>query len=191
MSKDPKPSKLRCFVGIKFSLQDEISNLREDLVNSDEDSEQPKLVPPKNMHITLKFLGSVLESELATIEAILKETATNHARMEIACKGLGLFKNSIWVGIEPNPAIDKLGAALNEAFTGMGIAAENKNFVPHVTIAKFKPSSKTRLLGLQEKYQEKEWGNLKAPQIHLYRSETLEHGPRYSIIDSYDLSTPD
>lgn len=196
MPKKPKPPKLRCFIGIKFTLQDEIRSLTEDLSQIDDEAARVRIVPPKNLHITLKFLGSVLESQLDEIETRLKQLASRHESLALHCKGIGFFKNSLWLGISPNDRLCTMAAHLNQAFSLQVLGSKNqgantKPYVPHVTVARFSREAKPRLLLVKRKYADTHWGDFQAKQFHLYRSQTLEEGARYSIIDSYSLVDPD
>lgn len=195
MPKEPKPPKLRCFIGIQFTLQDEIRSLLEDLSQIDDEAARIRIVPAKNLHITLKFLGSVLESQLDEIETRLKQLASRHEPLALHCEGIGFFKNSLWLGISPNDRLCTLAAHLNQAFSSQAVgsngqAANKKPYVPHVTLARFSREAKPRLLLVKKKFEDTHWGDFQAKQFHLYRSQTLEDGARYSIIDSYGLVDP-
>lgn len=192
MPKEPKPPKLRCFIGIRFTLQDEIRSLTEDLSQIDDEAARIRIVHAKNLHITLKFLGSVLESQLDEIETRLKQLASRHEALTLHCEGIGFFKNSLWLGISPNDGLCTLAADLNQAFPSQAAAnndraANEKPYVPHVTVARFSREAKPRLLIVERNYADTHWGEFRAKQFHLYRSLTLEDGARYSIIDSYSL----
>ncbi len=142
MPKTPKPLKLRCFIGVKFSLQGEIRPLTEALSQIDDEAARIRIVHAKNLHITLKFLGSVLASQLDEIEARLKQLASRHEPLALHCRGIGLFKNSLWLGISPNDRLSTIAADLNQAFStqvpGSNDRTTNtKPYVPHVTVARF------------------------------------------------------
>ena len=180
--------KQRLFVGIKFTLYEEIQPAIIDVARTLTDNKVKfRMSPPQNLHLTLKFLGSVLESDLRKIDSIVSHTATRHHAMELHCAGIGFFKNSIWVGIKDNSLLTALTLELDQAFVPLGIYTERKARVPHVTVARFGTGAKIVLAPFREKYFSRDWGLIPVSEMILYKSETLEEGARYSIINSYKL----
>jgi len=180
--------KQRLFVGIKFTLYEEIQPAIIDVARTLTDNKVKfRMSPPQNLHLTLKFLGSVLESDLRKIDSIVSHTATRHHAMELHCAGIGFFKNSIWVGIKDNSLLTALTLELDQAFVPLGIYTERKARVPHVTVARFGTGAKIVLAPFREKYFSRDWGLIPVREMILYKSETLEEGAKYSIINSYKL----
>ena len=180
--------KQRLFVGIKFTLYEEIQPAIIDVARTLTDNKVKfRMSPPQNLHLTLKFLGSVLESDLRKIDSIVSHAATRHRAMQLHCAGIGFFKNSIWIGIKDNLLLAALTLELDQAFVPLGIYTERKARVPHVTVARFGTGAKIVLAPFREKYFSRDWGLLPVSEMILYKSETLEEGARYSIINSYKL----
>lgn len=183
-----KPPKARCFFGIKFTLVPEIQPIRDGLALLDGgEAENVRLAPDQNLHITLKFLGSVEETNLPTLESILQEMAIRHAPLTLLSKGAGSFKNSCWVGIENHDALNALVKDLDTACLALGLAAEEKNYLPHVTVARFSKNAKPQFAPLLEKFKEQSWGEISVDKICLYRSDTLPEGARYTVISEAKL----
>ncbi len=183
-----KPSKLRCFVGIRFTLHAQITALLSDLATCAEDeTSKLRIAPPENLHITLKFLGSVPEAQLPTVQSLLKQLVIKHRPFDLSCAGIGFFKNSIWIGVESNKYLNSIASDADQAFSELGFGAEPKPYVPHITIARFGKNAKIKLSALQEKYKVKSWGTIKADKIQLYKSDTLPEGARYTILENYTL----
>ena len=180
--------KQRLFVGIKFTLYEEIQPAIIDVARTLTDKKVKfRMSPPQNLHLTLKFLGSVLESDLRKIDSIVSHAATRHRAMQLHCAGIGFFKNSIWIGIKDNLLLAALTLELDQAFVPLGIYPERKARVPHVTVARFGIGAKIVLAPFREKYFSRDWGLLPVSEMILYKSETLKEGARYSIINSYKL----
>lgn len=180
--------KQRLFMGIKFTLYEEIQPAIIDVARTLTDKKVKfRMSPPQNLHLTLKFLGSVLESDLRKIDSIVSHAATRHRAMQLHCAGIGFFKNSIWVGIKDNSLLTALTLELDQAFVPLGIYTERKARVPHVTVARFGTGAKIVLAPFREKYFSRDWGLLPVSEMILYKSETLKEGARYSIINSYKL----
>lgn len=187
-----KPKVVRCFIGIRFALVTEIDPLRKTVANLAEVAEAKeasiRLVPDENLHITLKFVGSVEESKLAAIEGVMKQVAAQHEPMALQSRSTGFFKNSIWVGIEENQQLSKLADDLNLACVPLGIAQEEKAYLPHVTVARLGKGAKMALSKELNEFTERKWGELLASKICLYRSDTLPEGARYTVISEAELS---
>ena len=183
-----KPKKVRCFIGIQFTLGTQIDALRKAIAHMAEVKETSiRLVPDENLHVTLKFLGSVEESNLAAIEGVMKQVAAQHPKLSLQSRGMGFFKNSIWVGIAENPALTKLAADLNLACIPLGIVKEEKPYLPHVTVARLGKGSKLALSKLPDQFAGQSWGELAVAKICLYRSDTLADGARYTVISEAKL----
>ncbi len=187
-TKLPKPKRVRVFVGLEFNLHDEIKPLMVDLADyAAVTSSKLRLAPPENLHITLKFLGSVLESNLGPLDTLLGQVAGRHQYMELQVKGIGFFKNSIWIGMAERPELTALALDLDQAFSALGFQPEQKGFVPHVTVARFGREAKIKLSSLTQKYADRNWGSLLSQDIQLYRSDTLPEGPGYSVLNNHKL----
>lgn len=183
-----KPPRLRCFFGIRFTLANEIAAMREELSALSADSpEAVRLAPDDNLHITLKFLGSVEESNLPTLESILKEVALRHGPMQLQVSGAGVFKNSCWIGIDEDAALTRLAQELDTACMAVGALKEDKAYLPHVTVARFGKDAKLKLSSVIQKFTEHEWGSIVVDRICLYRSDTLPEGARYTVISEAKL----
>ncbi|MDA1369296.1 MAG: RNA 2',3'-cyclic phosphodiesterase [Proteobacteria bacterium] len=191
--KTEKPRKVRVFVGLRCSMHQPFKQLLTDLEQLANDKQnQLRLAPPQNLHVTLKFIGSVLESELGSIDSILKQCCARHQAMQLHCEGVGIFKNSIWTGIRADEALTAMAVDLDTAFSSLGISEENKlSYTPHMTVARFSNEAKTKIGSLKEKYAGQKWGEIQAKKLYLYRSDTLPEGARYVILSAYELAGTD
>jgi|FLOH01.1.fsa_nt_gi RNA 2',3'-cyclic 3'-phosphodiesterase len=190
MPKKPKPNKLRCFVGLKYSLLEQLQPLIDDLkACANDENNKLRITPPQNLHITLKFLGSANKDQLPSIKLLLGELASKYHSFELQCRGIGIFKNSIWVGIEPEDYLTSIASELNDSFASLGFNAEQKPYIPHVTLARFGQQAKIGLSAMQEKYVGKQWGNIKVEKFYLYKSDTIPEGARYTILKGFKFDS--
>src|SRR5688572_28566619 len=67
-----------------------------------------RVVPEKNLHITLKFLGSVQRSSIAQIAATLDRLAVGTIPFVITLTGTGAFRDALWLGINPCDSLTRL-----------------------------------------------------------------------------------
>ncbi|MCK4364924.1 MAG: RNA 2',3'-cyclic phosphodiesterase [Thermoplasmatales archaeon] len=152
-----------------------------------------KLVEPKNIHITLKFLGDTNEEHIDKIEKILKDAVKDSDPFEIKLKGTGVFPNQnyikvMWIGMENGEQIGKIADKIDEEISELGFKKENRGFSAHLTIARVKSAkNKEKLLELIEKYRDIEFGSLKIDTIKLKKSELTPKGPIYTTLKEVKL----
>ncbi|QDU27407.1 2',5' RNA ligase family [Anatilimnocola aggregata] len=102
-------------------------------------------VQPTQMHLTLKFLGNVADSEIPDICKVVAQATAEVEPFEIICRGLGGFPSSaeartLWIGLEQgNDELRELQAAIDTALSNqLGFAKEQRGFTPHLTIGRVK-----------------------------------------------------
>ena len=135
--------------------------------------------PPEKLHITVKFAGSLAETELATFTQQVKTAASAVEPGQIKIVGTGAFvkrrgPSILWLGVEQltdgNP-IGIIAAVLGH---------EGRPFHPHVTIARIKDSN--RAMDLIEKHHSMGWFSeeFEVKEIVVYQSTLLPKGSVYS-----------
>lgn len=189
MPKQTTPKALRCFIGIKFPLLQQIAPLVKALEKPATDSLlKVRITHPKNLHLTLRFLGTINQAQEAALSAVLSTVAGQHNRFNLSCSGVGFFKDSLWLGIQPNNALSDLVSTLNESVTAIGLRPESKTYTPHITVARFGPLGKPKLEEVAARFENTQWGEIHVNKFHLYKSETLPEGAMYYILNKYDLT---
>lgn len=100
-----------------------------------------KWVQPENLHLTLKFLGTVSAERLPALTEALHEAATVGA-FDIALCEFNAFPSLahpqiLWIGVgEGAPYLANLAASINDRLTERGFAKETRKFAAHVTIGR-------------------------------------------------------
>ena len=122
-------------------------------------------IAPKNMHITLKFIGDIENGLADDIDIALQAVRANP--MELNLNGVGVFGKKhggrlIWVGVQSNDALLRLYGKVEVALNNIGIARETRKFLPHVTIARLRNASAARVEAL----------SLSTPRLRLVRLES-------------------
>ncbi len=97
-------------------------------------------IDPENYHITLRFIGDVenhMADEIATALDRVKR-----APFEISLSGVGEFgskkPHSLYAGVKPGAELTQLAGDMERLCQRIGLSAEPRKFVPHVTIARLK-----------------------------------------------------
>jgi 2'-5' RNA ligase len=153
-------------------------------------------IPPQNLHVTLKFIGSVPTEKLPTIiEALRRVRIDRSVKLNFSGMG-GSAAGVYWVAIESCPGLEKLAADVDCCLQPLGIAGENRAFHPHVTIARFKDR---KILKKLDELVHKDtthgpgrmkcdFGSTSASEFHLIESTTLPAGPIYSKVRSFPIA---
>ena len=151
-------------------------------------------VKPDNIHLTLKFLGAIEESQVEPIGRILENMTTGIAPFKLQVKGFGAFPNArnpkvIWMGMDDNQQrVVLFQEKLEETLAAIGFAPEKRTYSPHLTLGRVKESrGKREIEQLIEKYKDEDLGYFTAGSIVFYRSDLQPSGPVYSSLKSIQL----
>ena len=142
-------------------------------------------VNPKNLHITLRFLGDITGSKAREgSEAI---SSIKFSPFHLACRGLGVFPSEksirvLWAGIE-SPGLLELCLKLEPRLTELGF--EKERFTPHLTIARAK--GKANVTEILAKYGGEFFGECAVNSFSLRKSTLTPDGPIYEDVRSVSV----
>lgn len=182
--------KLRLFVAV---------DIPKPLLDAIDDAIQPlrkkwpkgRWTPTANQHVTLKFLGWTLSDRFDELCSACNSVAERHLPAEIAIRELGSFPSKkrmrvLWVGLDdPNDLLKQVARDLDTGLEPLGFAPEEREFTPHLTLARFKmpqrldeplPSLDVTLDPFQ------------IEELVLYRSHLSPKGPRYEAVHRAKLA---
>ena len=141
------------------------------------------------LHLTLRFIGDVDRHLAGDIHAALG--GIHHAPFEIALNGIGAFErrgqpDAVWAGVTPHEPVKVLHNKVDAALARVGIAPDQRAFLPHVTLARLKRSSGPVGNMLEQS------GGLTSPAFTvagfaLFESTLTPEGAVYSIVERYRL----
>ncbi|MFN2595372.1 MAG: RNA 2',3'-cyclic phosphodiesterase [Actinomycetota bacterium] len=146
--------------------------------------------PVANQHITLKFVGWFPRSELGRAEDAIATAVEGCRTGDISVVGLGAFPSQrrirvLWAGLEdPGGVMAPLAKRLDEVFEPLGVTPENRDFSPHLTLARFRTPAPHR-----EPLPELTLGNptFRLEGVELFSSHLSPRGARYEILRSFHL----
>lgn len=147
----------------------------------------------KGLHLTLKFIGEVPEPELTGIESALR-AVPQQTQFGFALRGLGWFPNAraprvFWVGVEAPPALMALATDVDRELARVGIAAEQRPYAPHVTLARVPPRARCGALEAHvAKLGTLEFGSVDATQFVLYESRPSAGGHQHHALATFPLA---
>lgn len=141
-----------------------------------------KWVENKNLHLTVKFLGTVNDDKLETIETSLKESVKDFVAFEVGLKGIGVFPNPkdaqvIWVGI--NKGSDTFKKISEKVDSALKLFREEEHeFTPHLTIGRVKNKIDVGFLeGFIKEHKDTDLGTFKVKSISIFKSTLTQGGP--------------
>jgi 2'-5' RNA ligase len=149
-----------------------------------------RLVEPQNIHITMRFLGSISPGMVEKVYEAMKKVKFTPFTVEI--RGLGVFPSMnyprvVWAGLtEGVDQLKSIFSQLEPQMRALGFEADAYGFSPHLTIARVRSgANKQRLAELVTKKADYEFGTIKADCLRLKKSQLSPKGPTYSTLREY------
>ena len=148
-----------------------------------------RLVEPKQVHITLKFLGDIPENNVESIASALSQV--NCKPFEARIKGVGVFPKPayikvIWLGAEGN--FEALHSEVERVLTPFKFEKDHQ-FSPHATLARVKQlRDKAALFEKLKKLEDIDLGTINVESITLKKSTLTPQGPIYETLREIKLA---
>jgi 2'-5' RNA ligase len=150
-----------------------------------------RFVPASNLHLTLRFLGSVSPELDARSRAGWAAVASESARFELRLGGAGSFPAGrrprlLWVGVEELHGTARLAAladALERAARLAGFTPESRPFRGHVTLARARDGAHARAPGALDVPPLA----FSVDRLVLVESRLAPAGARYTAVESWPL----
>jgi 2'-5' RNA ligase len=148
-------------------------------------------IPAENVHLTLKFLGDVSETNVERLAEIIRRVAQAHDCFEISVGSLGVYPNArrprvIWLGVEAPQALLSIQRGIDQETSRLGYETKEQDFSPHLTIGRVSRGADYRELKAISGSLEAETvgflGAARVEQVNLYRSDLKPTGAEYSVI---------
>jgi len=149
-----------------------------------------------HMHLTLKFLGDVPETDVPQAIAVTREAVAGFGPFAIRCAGAGAFPSlerprTVWLGVRDGAdELVELNERIETALTKLRFPRENRRFTPHVTLGRVRRPGPglvelTRLLKENEEF---EAGQTDVGEVVVYSSELTKQGPVYAAMSRIPLT---
>jgi 2'-5' RNA ligase len=148
---------------------------------------------PRQVHLTLHFLGEVDEACARGLQAALREPlAIAPFGMELA--GVGVFPPSgparvVWLGAARGGAeLAALHALVGARLAGLPVQREDRRFHPHLTLGRFREPARGDIRGMLAAQPIASAGACRVSSVTLYRSHLAPSGPSYEVIGCTPLA---
>ena len=182
---------MRLFTAI--DLPPEVITTLENLLQRLKPSAQISWSPPRNLHVTTKFIGEWPEERLAELKTALASLPAREP-IPISIEKLGFFPNPhsprvFWAGIHAAAGLANLARDTETALAALGVAKEDRAYSPHLTLARIKtPGKQPALLQAVAKLPSLEFGSFTADRFFLYHSKTAPTGSVYTKLAEFLLA---
>ncbi len=158
-----------------------------------------KWVPQENYHITLKFLGETSQGVYENFLAPLERLSRNLPSFETGFEEIGFFPligfpKVMWLSLDFPENVFDFQRKMESFFERFGYRREQREFVPHMTLARFsklKPSQVREMRELVSSFMEKNLQEIRIrfsiDRLVLYRSDLSPQGPTYTPVKIFSL----
>jgi len=151
-------------------------------------------VSPRNIHVTLCFLGDMTDKLLADVCEAALRVASQHKPFEFDVRGVICIPPAgrlrmLWVGVDDSGgATARLQGDLADALAGLGLPKENRRFRPHLTLARVKfMKDAAGIRSAAAEQAETDFGTVHAAQVTVYSSKLGPQGPAYTSVAAAPL----
>jgi RNA 2',3'-cyclic 3'-phosphodiesterase len=149
----------------------------------------------ENIHLTLKFLGSVSPDLIPSIEESAAPVFAKQTPIHLSVKGLGVFPGMrsprvVWTGcVDAAKALAPLVAELEESLESLGFPKEKRPFSPHLTLGRVRSNKRVAQL-VEELRQNLEVAGPEFTADHaaLFQSLLKPTGAEYRALRSFDFA---
>jgi len=182
----------RTFIAVDVPVNDKLHDVN---VQLSQMGQAVKLVRHDVLHITLKYLGETAADLLPEINQRLETIAAETRVLQTEIIGLGAFPHAgrpsvIWAGLAEHAKawFAEVVSELERYLEALGFPPEQRNFHPHVTLARVKAKPPPELAELLEHHEKTVFGSLKIDQLVFYQSELQKSGPFYTVLKSFSIA---
>ncbi|MGI9467282.1 MAG: RNA 2',3'-cyclic phosphodiesterase [Rubripirellula sp.] len=188
---------IRSFIAIKLA-PDVNRNSTRMLQRLRQSNDGIKWVPTDNLHLTLKFLGDVDNTEVPDVCNVIHRVCSNHAPFHLDFGGTGGFPSRerpriLYAGInDASGALTKIVSQLETSLAELGFKQEPRDYVPHLTLGRTRSTSKLANSDVMDRLaaeQDTELGGMLVSSLQLVASFLDKSGPTYQIMDTIPLDS--
>jgi len=176
---------MRLFVGLELPdlLRERLTALYGSLTGA-------RWTPPRNLHLTLRFIGEARRDVAQEIDAAL--LAIRARPFSLTLSGAGVFNkdgrtSALWIGVERNEALHHLQGKIETALQRAGLPAERRRFQPHVTLARVDGISEQALAGWIQAHNLLRSESVAVTNFTLFSSLLSKEQPIYTVEVDYEL----
>jgi len=154
-----------------------------------------KWVEADNIHLTLKFLGGIQDSDIEKISAVLKRRCARWQAVTCRFDGLGAFPDLrhpkvLWAGLDdPAGKLRAMAQELEHDLGPLGIAKSGRVFEPHITLGRVRSHAGwDKVAGKLPHAAFKGETRQRFEKLTLYKSTLTAQGPVHEPLSEFSLA---
>lgn len=186
---------LRTFIALDLDehILDGLVRAQEQLADP---ADRVNWVERTNLHVTLKFLGDVQEERISEVCTLVRQAAASVRAFDYDVRGLSVSPTHgplrmVWGNIEDNSGLmGVLHDQLDAALSGIGFKEENRQFRPHITVARIKHvRNPAAFKAAVRAFADQSFGIAHADEVVAYTSTLTDEGPVYAPLCHAELGS--
>ncbi len=164
-------------------------DVRDLLIDAMDDSPALRWVGDEQLHLTLRFIGEVERPIADDIGAALDQVRS--PGFDLSIMNVGKFEQrnggSLWAGVRPKEAVVALAAKIERAVQQVGLEAEHRSFMPHITLARWNRRNAEAVDAFLRRNSDLRSEPFQVDRFILFESKLSRHGPHYAEVAEFDL----
>ncbi|MAI71323.1 MAG: RNA 2',3'-cyclic phosphodiesterase [Rhodopirellula sp.] len=157
-----------------------------------------KWVPTDNLHLTLKFLGDVDNTEVPAVCKVIQRVCSDHSPFHLDFAGTGGFPSLerpriLYAGInDASGSLTRIVSRLETSLAELGFKQEPRDYIPHLTLGRTRSTSRLANSDVMERLaaeEETHLGGMLVNSLQLVASFLDKSGPTYQIMDTIPLDS--
>ncbi len=151
-------------------------------------------VDPKNVHLTIKFLGDIPKEKIESVGKAIEKAVENIQPFRMEIDGMGTFPNLrhprvLWMGVkEPSETLVQMETRISSNLATLGFEREKKKFSPHITLGRVRSNEKKALISkLIQSLELPACPEINVKSVELFKSELKPTGAVHSVLGRFDL----
>lgn len=180
-------ARIKTFIAVKAS-QRVTNNVSSVVSRLAARNDQYNWVEPESLHVTLNYVGAVVDVELPELCKLIKQAIEPHSPFELSLHGVSGFPNVeqprvLWIGVdEGKEALGALYRSLEDVLHHWGINKERNPFMPHMTLGRVGRAGRwnEELLELVHKLRNHDGGFCQVNEVIVYSSYRERGAPSYT-----------
>jgi len=189
-----KGGTIRAFIAIELprEIRDQLYEIQTK-IRKTLSSSRISWVKSDNIHLTLKFLGDITQDQVSLIDESC-DFIRRAPVFDIRLSQFGFFPNAgkprvIWCGYDADRRLSEIQKQLDEKLSSIGFSSEEKQFTPHLTLARVKEIPKEQVKALSTAAKEIQIAaSHPVHEITLFQSTLSPSGSIYTPLRKFSLT---
>ena len=189
---------MRLFVGVEVSpdviaAAVELIEAMRQRVNRLSSRSRISWITADRLHITVRFIGHVDDDKARVIRDRMRPPFPI-LPFDVSVAGVGTFPSGgaprvVWAGVAQGAdALQRLESLVTERLTRVGLAAEDRPYSPHLTLARVREAGGLKSRPLLEGLSARVLGVTPVDAITLFESRLSPKGPTYVALERSPLA---